>query len=236
MQRRRAEAGSRPVESPAMTVNGDAALAHGSVAPPERGVVYTVYMPKPSTARRVVGAARRLVEKDGIDGVTMRRVAEAVSITPMAIYRHFPDRAALLDAIAQNAFDELAADLEGKRFTGAIETRLTKMADLFLDHALENPRLFELMFLAKREGARRYPLDFKARRSPTATLMADSIAEAMKTGELKKDDHWEITFELGALSHGLILLYLGGRVEMTPTRFRTLYRRSFRRHLDGLRA
>ena len=109
------------------------------------------------------------------------------------------------------------------------------MADLYLDHALGNPRLFELMFLKPRHGARRYPHDFKARKSPTATLMADVIAEGMASGELRQDDAWEITFEMGALSHGLIMLYLGGRMDMAPAAFRALYRRSFRRYFDGIR-
>lgn len=187
-----------------------------------------------TTAEKIAAAARKLLEKEGLEAVSMRRVAEAVGITAMAIYRHYPNRASLLNAVADQGFQELAATLKGKRFTGNIETRLAKMADLYLDHAFENPKLFELMFLAKREGARQYPRDFKARKSPTATLMADLIAEGMATGELKKDDHWEINFEMGAFSHGLIMLYLGGRMDVTPAQFRALYRRSFRRYFDGI--
>jgi hypothetical protein len=91
------------------------------------------------------------------------------------------------------------------------------------------------MFLAKHQDARQYPEDFKDRKSPTATLMADVIAEGMREGEFKQDDHWEITFEMGALSHGLIMLYLGGRMAVTPVQFRALYKRSFRRYFDGIR-
>lgn len=187
------------------------------------------------TARRIAEAARQLLDREGAEAVTMRRVAEATGITAMAIYRHYPDRAALLNALADEGFEQLSVSLKGRRFTGDLERRLGKMADLYLDHALANPRLFELMFLKPREGARRYPADFKSRQSPTATLMADVIAAAMMSGELKRDDHWEITFEMGALSHGLIMLYLGGRMQMTPTAFRALYRRSFRRYLNGIR-
>ncbi|HEV7165407.1 MAG TPA: TetR/AcrR family transcriptional regulator [Gammaproteobacteria bacterium] len=191
-------------------------------------------MPAQTTARKIATAARKLLDKEGVEAVTMRRVADAVGITPMAIYRHYPDRAALLKALADEGFQELAASLKGRRFVGSLGTRLAKMADLYLDHALENPRLFELMFLTKREGARQYPKDFKARRSPTATLMADVVAEGIQSGELKKDDHWEITFEMGAMSHGLIMLYLGGRMDTTPAAFRALYRRTFRRYLYGI--
>ena len=40
---------------------------------------------------------------------------------------------------------------------------------------------------------------------------------------------------MGAMSHGLIMLYLGGRMDMTPAGFRALYRRSFRRLIHGIR-
>jgi AcrR family transcriptional regulator len=164
----------------------------------------------------------------------MRRVAKAVGITPMAIYRHYPDRAALLNALADKGFEELAARLTGKRFPGNIEERLTKMLEIYLDHALWNPRLFELMFLKPREGARRYPSDFKAGRSPTAGLIARVVQEGMDSGYFREDDAWEIVFEMGALSHGLIMLYLGGRLDVTPARFSALYRRSFRRYIHGI--
>ena len=188
-----------------------------------------------TTAHKIAIAARRLLDREGAEAVTMRRVAQAVGITAMAIYRHYPDRAALLNALADEGFQELDATVRRRRFQGAFDVRLLKMADLYLDHALQNPRLFELMFLAKRAGARKYPQDFRARRSPTATLMADVIAQGMTNGALKQDDYWEITFEMGALSHGLIMLFLGARLEATPAQFRALYRRSFRRYLNGIR-
>jgi len=167
-------------------------------------------------------------------GITMRRVAETVGITPMAIYRHFPSRAALLEALADEGFAELAAALKGKRFSGGIDQRLRKMADIFLEHALGNPHLFELMFLQVRDGARRFPRDFKAGCSPTHNLMVEVVQEGMELGHFRKDDPWEIVFEMGALSHGLIMLYLGERTNLTPAAFRALYRRSFRRYLHGI--
>jgi AcrR family transcriptional regulator len=187
------------------------------------------------TDDRILSAARRLLDKEGAEAMTMRKVAEAVGITAMAIYRHFPDREGLLNAIADQGFQELAEQLKGMRFAGGMEQRLTKMGEIYLDHALSNPRLFELMFLTPREGARQYPRDFKAGLSPTANLMVDTLKEGMENGTFREGDAREIAFEMGALSHGLIMLYLGGRMNVTPVQFRALYRRSFRRYVDGIR-
>lgn len=186
------------------------------------------------TAERIAIVARRLLDKEGTEAVTMRRVAQAVGITPMAIYRHYPNRASLINTLADQGFEVLAAQLSNRRFSGGIEQRLTKMVEIYLDHALQNPQLFELMFLKPREGARSYPQDFKAGRSPTANLIAEVVQEGMTSGYFRNDDVWEIVFAMGAWSHGLIMLYLGGRMRMSPANFRVFYRRSFRRYIHGI--
>ena len=188
-----------------------------------------------STPKRIVAAARRLLERGGADAVTMRGVAGAVGVTAMAIYGHYPDRAAVLGAVADQGFAELAARNAGQRLPAGFEARLFKMVDLYIAYALAHPRLFELMFLAPRAGARRYPQDFKAGRSPTASQLAAAIEAGIASGELRADDAWEIAFELGALLEGFLMLYLGGRIDTTPAGLRALVRRSVRRHLHGIR-
>jgi AcrR family transcriptional regulator len=202
---------------------------------PYTSLVYSVYM-KETTTQRISTAARRLLDEEGAESVTMRRVATAVGMTPMALYRHYPNRDGLLNTLADTGFVELAAKLANLRLTGRIDRQLLKILDVFLDHAFDSPRLFELMFLTKREGARQYPEDFRMRRSPTANVSADVIARAMETSYFRKDDVWEIVFETGALMQGLIMLYLGGRVALSPSEFRAFCHRSFGRYLNGIRA
>jgi AcrR family transcriptional regulator len=188
-----------------------------------------------TTAERIANAASELLDRDGAEGVTMRRIASLVSMTPMALYRHYPNRDGLLHALADDGFQTLAKKLADLEFAGTVERRMLTILDLFLDLAFERPRLFELMFLTRREGARQFPEDFKARKSPTANPSADVIAKAMENGDLRKDDVWEIVFETGAMMQGLAMLYLGGRVAMAPEDFRAYCHRSFRRYLNGIR-
>jgi AcrR family transcriptional regulator len=189
-----------------------------------------------TTTQKIANAARRLLDKEGAQGVTMRRVASAVGITPMALYRHYPNRDGLLNALADAGFVELTAKLAGLRLTGEIDRQLLKILDVFIDYAFEKPRLFALMFLTEREGARQYPEDFRARRSPTANVAADVIARGLETGYFRQDDVWEIVFETGALMQGLVMLYLAGRMALPPERFRAFCHRSFGRYLNGIRS
>ena len=75
-------------------------------------VVYSVYMDAESTSEKIAAAARKLLDKEGEEAVTMRRVAAMVGITPMAVYRHYPDRKGLLNALADKGFDELSGRLK----------------------------------------------------------------------------------------------------------------------------
>ncbi|HEU4537747.1 MAG TPA: TetR/AcrR family transcriptional regulator, partial [Polyangiaceae bacterium] len=145
-----------------------------------------------TTAESITAAARALLEAEGAGGVTMRRVAEAVGITPMAIYRHFESREALLESLAEAGFAELAAASRAKRGGDDAVGRIGSLLDSYLDYAFERPRLFEYMFSAARPGARRFPDDFSARRSPTANLLYDAVHEGVARGELRDDDPWEV--------------------------------------------
>ena len=191
---------------------------------------------KRTTAERIAHAARRLLDKDGVEAVTMRRVAGAVGITAMAVYRHYPDRKGLLNALADEGFAELTERLCAVRQTGSIEERMARTLDVNVTFGLEKPRLFELMFLTPREGARQYPRDFVAGKSPTANQFAALTREAIESGYLpKQTDVWAVVFETGALWQGLMMLYLGGRVSMSAARFRSYCQEAMGRYIDGVR-
>jgi AcrR family transcriptional regulator len=68
-------------------------------------------------AQSIAEVALRLLEKEGADGVSMRRVAKTVGVTPMAIYHHFPDRKALLKTITDGEFQKLASFTEHRAKT-----------------------------------------------------------------------------------------------------------------------
>lgn len=188
-----------------------------------------------STAEKILAAAGNLLADEGAEAVTMRRVAKVVGITPMALYRHFADRDGLLNALADAGFEQLASRVKKAHTAGQPEQQLMRNLDVFLDFGLEKPRLFELMFLKRREGARQFPGDFREGRSPTAQFSAAALEQGMEQGIFRRDDVWEITFETGALLQGLVMLYVGGRVGMTEQEFRALCHRAFGRYLNGIR-
>jgi AcrR family transcriptional regulator len=62
--------------------------------------------------REVVAAGRRLLEEEGPEALTMRRLAERLGIRAPSLYKHLPDKAALEAAIIATGFEEAAAAFE----------------------------------------------------------------------------------------------------------------------------
>ena len=189
----------------------------------------------PSTADRILRAARALFEREGSGAVSMRRVADAVGITPMAIYRHFPNRDALLKRISDDSFNEIAHHWSARNEGDDLVARLLSIQRIYLDYALAHPHLFDHAFSVPREDARRFPEDFRARRSPTLNVVHDVVVEAQRAGVLRAGDPWDIAMTLWAQSHGLIALYRAGRFSYDDRQFRIFYEASLERLLDGLK-
>lgn len=190
-----------------------------------------------TTEERIRRVALRLLEKGGPQAVTMRRIARSVGITPMAIYHHFPTREALLKAVVDREFGDFLDRLGGgtPRF-GSAEELIEHALDFYVEYAFTRPRIFDYVFAGSRADARRFPDDFRARRSPTLNPLADAVANAMRRGMLKEDDVWEVALELWAHAHGYIALHRAGRFHLSQDEFTALLHRSLRRLFHGLRA
>ena len=59
-----------------------------------------------------MAAGRQLLEEEGLEALTMRRLAERVGIRAPSLYKHLPDKAALEAAIIATGFEEAAAAFE----------------------------------------------------------------------------------------------------------------------------
>jgi AcrR family transcriptional regulator len=189
-----------------------------------------------ATKERIARCALRILESEGPEEVSMRRVASQVGITPMAIYHHFPNREALLRSVVDGEFQKFAKHITELRPQRSFRAQMIHTMDAYLDYAFSRPRIFDYVFSNPRADARRFPDDFRARRSPTLNPTADAIALWMKKGRLKRDDVWEIAMELWAHVHGYLVLYRGGRFNLSEREFRGLVQRSLWRLVNGLKA
>jgi AcrR family transcriptional regulator len=188
-----------------------------------------------STRDRLLAAARRLMLKaDGAQAVTIRAVAARAGVTAMAIYKHFPDRERLLQAVVDAEYQTI-----GRYFRRANARRdipgLRGMLG-YLNYACDHPELFRYMFAGRRSGAATFPGGLTAGKSPTFTVLVDIVNELMARGILRSDDAPEVSLAVWAHAHGLLSLFLSGRIDLSRPAFRDLYMRSLDRLWRGLAA
>lgn len=191
-------------------------------------------MSVPNVAEKIADAARGILVSEGAGAVTMRRVAALAGVSPMAAYKHFPSRQALLDAVAERAFRELAGGWGARVPSGSWEDRAFGLLEDFLDFALGRPHLYTFLMTDRRERARRLPEDFEGG-APPFGLLVTLAEEGMRERVLRQDDPLEVTLALTASVQGLVQLYLGGRIGLEEDGFRELCKRTVRRIFDGVR-
>jgi AcrR family transcriptional regulator len=157
-------------------------------------------------------AAARAVDEGGLDRLSLRALAREIGVSHAAPARHFPDREALLDALAIHGFETLAALLDDAAGDEreSFDTRLEKVARTYIGFALEHGPLLELMYRSKhQEGA-----DAIVEAGERAfERPIELIAGAQTAGEIIPGDPNVIASIAFATIHGLASLAGSGMIE-----------------------
>lgn len=98
----------------------------------------------------VLEAAGNIVEVDGIDGLTIRAVAQAVGYSPGALYEYFDSKEAILKALYFGGADGLGAHCERAVTSlppesSAIDA-IAALGHAYRAYALKHPDLYRLVF------------------------------------------------------------------------------------------
>ncbi|HEU4591224.1 MAG TPA: TetR/AcrR family transcriptional regulator [Steroidobacteraceae bacterium] len=187
------------------------------------------------TRDRLVGCALEELEKGGVEAFSLRSVSAAAGVTPMAVYRHFPNKDELLQAAGSAAFAAWQARVETIRATEPLEW-LRQAARLFMQFALDEPARFDACFVIRTGVERKYPRDFRAGKSPVVSMMLERVVAAQASGRLAPADPLEITMFFWSQLHGLAMLQRSGRFAMSRSAFLALAARLSEHAIASFRA
>jgi AcrR family transcriptional regulator len=170
---------------------------------------------------RLVTAARELFAKQGVD-VSVEEITHHAGVGMGTLYRHFPTKAELVDAVLEDAFDEMLALAERATREEDAWAGFTGFLERALELRVQNRGVKDL--LASPEHGVRHA-EMRRRIRP---LMRRLIERAQAQGTLRAD------FTLDDLSS--VFRSVAGVIEMTEDVSRTSWRRVLGFLLDGLRA
>jgi AcrR family transcriptional regulator len=182
---------------------------------------------------RLCEAARRRFAEYGVDGVSMRALADELGCSAMTPYRYFRDKQEIFAAVRAAAFDRFANAMERAAGNpGDARAKARAVGEAYIRFALRDQQAYRLMFDLSQPGQDRFPELVRASSRARRTMSA-FVEQMVEEGVLAGDP--ETLGQLfWAASHGLIVLHLAGKLPGKPG-FRALHRQMMQLLVRGAR-
>ena len=148
--------------------------------------------------------AGKMLEKEGVEALKLREVARRAGVSHNAPYRHFPQREALLAALAAEGFEWLRAAQRKATEAGGMRA----MGEAYVHFALAHPQRFRLMFGGQISIARH------ARLREVASRAFDGLSGALAARFPEARGAQDASVAAWSLVHGLALLLMGERIAL----------------------
>jgi AcrR family transcriptional regulator len=177
-------------------------------------------------------AAERTVRERGVQELSLRELARDIGVSHGAPRRHFPDRQALLDALAESGFVRLGSELRSafEQAGEDFEVRLRAVAAAYVRFATGDAALLELMFAGKSHEDSGVLHEASER---AFSVMLGLIAQGQEVGALEEGDPERVGLVLFATIQGIAALVTGGIV--APEQIDELVADAIERFLRGSR-
>jgi AcrR family transcriptional regulator len=154
---------------------------------------------------------RLLAERDA-DSLSLREVARAVGVSAPSVYRHFPDKEALMTALAEEGLRRLAAaQHEAADAAGGGEAGFAATGRAYVRFALANPALFRLIFTSP--VIARYRQNNPAPDEAMNFLLANAAASV--GADRESAEARGAAIQAWALVHGMAMLMLDGQLPVS---------------------
>jgi AcrR family transcriptional regulator len=155
----------------------------------------------------LIEASAHIIKIQGIEGLSLRKLADQVGVSRAAPYHHFKDKNALLAAVAEQGFESL-----GRLLQNVIDQdiplldRLKQAIKGYLEFAVEHPTQYDLMFGRKLWKSDQFD-DFQRQAKDCFRLYVQLFEQLINQGFLNKnEDALRLSQLLWATLHGLAKL------------------------------
>lgn len=163
----------------------------------------------------ILKAARKLFLEQGFEKTSVRNIADAIEYSPATLYLYYKDKNELLFAVHEDAFLKLMEELSSVKDIKEPFERLVEMGHRYIKYAIENPELYDLMFIMTA------PMETLACRDEiwedglkSFGLLKWVIQDCSNGGYFKNYDIENLSITIWAYMHGLVTIYLKNRMSM----------------------
>jgi AcrR family transcriptional regulator len=170
--------------------------------------------------RALLREAAEILRSEGLAALSLRETARRAGVSAAAPYAHFPDKAALVAALAERGFRLLVLALRRAFKESARDPlrRLTAMTTAYVQFAVEHPAFFQIMFGSERPAIERHPELHEAAHDASGVMLA-AIIDCQQAGRVEPGDPLQLALFGWVVIHGLSVLLLAGMMPgATPRR------------------
>lgn len=155
----------------------------------------------------LISEGLRMLGEREADSLSLREIARSVGVSATSVYRHFPDKEALMTALALEGLAQLgAAQRAASEAVGGGTAGFKETGRAYVRFALANPALFRLIFASPALSQGKVQGDIN---SEAHSLLQANAAAAAARGGGEQAVH---AVQAWALVHGLAMLLLDGQV------------------------
>jgi AcrR family transcriptional regulator len=161
----------------------------------------------------LIKAGVEILSKEGIEGLSLRKVAQRVGVSHNAPYSHFPDKQSLIAAISTEGFNQLYMELDAAVLANAMDPKkqLQQGALAYVRFALNNTDTFKIMFSGVLEKEKEYPA-FVEISHKTFQRVVDVVRACQDASLLRSTSSEMMAVTAWGQVHGIVSLALEGQI------------------------
>lgn len=163
----------------------------------------------------ILDAARKLMLDNGQDGMSIRKIADAIEYSPATIYLYFEDKDAILHELMQMGFGVMAQYMSLPYTISNPVQRIHEVGKAYIQFGLENKDWYELMFNSDKpmKHIEKCCEDWDQGLA-LFDFLTKSCKEAIELLQLKNIDENFLALHLWSSVHGLVNLALTERLQI----------------------
>lgn len=167
----------------------------------------------------IIRTAMKLFAEEGIENVSIRKIAEEIEYSPGSIYSYFKDKGEIIHAVHNEGFEKLYALQKTLDTVKDPLEKLSKMGELYMKFAMENKDYYDLMFIAKGVGEKILEKKEWDAGQRSYNYLRDTVITCIEAGYIVDSDADAATFAIWGFVHGMAALIIRGRCAMMPEEY-----------------
>jgi len=168
---------------------------------------------KEDLSKKILDAAMELFTQQGFEQTSIRNIAKKIEYSPTTIYLYYKDKDAIFHALHQQGFAQLNSRMQVLMHVADPFERLKAMGRIYISFALENPELYELMFIQSA------PIDFVeatedniwAEGTNAFAYLKQTLSDCKLSGKFPLLDIEPSAYVIWSALHGMVSLHIKNR-------------------------